>query len=399
MRSGHWPSLLLWPQSGCSAIEGEDFQMFTKAEFEARLERLRNEMARHDVAAMIVDHTELMAWLSGYIVSETLYRGMIVPESGEPWIILRKIDEDACRRTSWIGNVIGFGDSEDSVEIFANLLRDLKLNEKRIGADFNSYGFTAAVHQRFTELLPQASFVNMCGASDQLRIIKSEEEIEHFRRVALIADDTMNYLASSLDSEDSSRSAYAKAASRMVLLGADSGDAGPIVKSDPSFEAVHGGLSCDPLRAGGLLNVELIPRVAGYSARLIRPMHVGKPSADLHQAAKRLIELQDRQIAAIRPGCSAGEVDSILRDPMIEEGLRDPFTNVTGYTLGIYGRTQRIADFSYSLHPKASWVIEPGMVLHMCVFGQRLGFSETIVVTENGSECLTSVPRRILQIQ
>lgn len=370
--------------------------MFSRTEFERRVACLRTEMARHDVDAMIVDHTEFMAWLSGYLVSETLYRGMIVPREGEPWIILRKIDEDACRRTSWIGNVVGFGDSEDPVGVFADVLRKQGLAHGRIGADFNSYGFTAAVKERYEALLPGIRFTSLLGISDRLRTSKSQAEIDVLARAAAIADDTMADIANAMKTGESARSAYALAASQFVLRGADSGDVGPIVKAHADYEAVHGGLTADPLDDGDILNVELIPRVAGYSSRLIRPICVGRPSASMERAAERLIAIQDQQLAAIRPGRAARDIDAILRDRVLEQGLRSPFTNVSGYTLGIYGRTQRIADFSYSFHPEATWTVEEGMVLHMCVFGQRLGFSETVVVTPEGAQRLTRTPRRIL---
>jgi hypothetical protein len=50
---------------------------------------------------MLVDHAELLAWVSGYTVSQTLYRAAIVPLAGDPVFVLRAIDAGPCRAACW----------------------------------------------------------------------------------------------------------------------------------------------------------------------------------------------------------------------------------------------------------------------------------------------------------
>jgi Xaa-Pro aminopeptidase len=58
--------------------------MFGRAEFEARLALVRAEMASSGMDLLLVDHAEFMQWLTGYTVSETMYRCALVPAAGEP---------------------------------------------------------------------------------------------------------------------------------------------------------------------------------------------------------------------------------------------------------------------------------------------------------------------------
>ncbi len=81
---------------------------------------------------------------------------------------------------------------------------------------------------------------------------------------------------------------------------------------------------------------------------------------------------------------------------MLAEGLRPVYDNVTGYTLGLYGRTPRTSDFSRVFLPNARWRLEQGMVFHMYVSAGGLGFSETVVVEAEGGRRLTATPRRLL---
>jgi Xaa-Pro aminopeptidase len=99
----------------------------------------------------------------------------------------------------------------------------------------------------------------------------------------------------------------------------------------------------------------------------------------------------------MRPGAVAREVDAILRDGVLREGLRDGYDNITGYTLGLYAPAgPRTSDFTRIFQPEADWVIEPGMVFHMYASAGGASLSETVLVTEAGPEVLTALPRAVL---
>ena len=84
--------------------------MFEREEFEARLTCVRAEMASSGMDLLLADHAEFMQWLTGYTVSETMYRCALVPAVGEPWIVLRALDEGPARAKSWVKAVIGYSD-------------------------------------------------------------------------------------------------------------------------------------------------------------------------------------------------------------------------------------------------------------------------------------------------
>jgi Xaa-Pro aminopeptidase len=136
--------------------------------------------------------------------------------------------------------------------------------------------------------------------------------------------------------------------------------------------------------------------VAGYSARLMRCAVVGGARPELECAFAALVELQDRQIAAMRPGALAGDVDAILRDGILSSRLRESFDNISGYTLGFYAAAgPRTSDFTRIFHPGAGWRIEPGMVLHMYASAAGASISETVHVQSDGPRRLTQTPRRL----
>jgi Xaa-Pro dipeptidase len=369
--------------------------MFDRQEFDTRIARARAAMAVASVDLLLVDSGELLAWLTGYTVSETLYRAAFLPLEGDTWFVLRTLDEAPCREKTWIADIVGFADIESPHAVIADSIRSRGYADGRIGADFDCYGFSAGTHARLISLLPRAKFVDLPGISDSLRWVKSDSEIAIIARAAAIADKAMAALSDNVRAGMTSRDAAAIAAAVFLREGADTGEVGPIVKGSGSHEFLHGAFRDDVLSDGDILHVELIPRVGNYGARLMRPIVIGKPSQQIEHAASRIIALQDAQISAMKTGAIASDVDAILRGGLIAEGLRPDYPNVTAYTLGLYTRTPRPSDFSRVFQPTSDWPLESGMVFHLYATACGLGFSETVVVSKEGGRKLTIAPRRI----
>lgn len=373
--------------------------MFSRQEFQRRTDLARTAMDAAGADLLLVDSGELLAWLTGYTVSETMYRAAFLPMKGDAWFTLRALDEAPCREKTWIDIVHGFADTTDPYVAIADSIRAHGYGKARIGADFASYSFNAAGFERLKTLLPHAVFVPMNGLSDSLRWVKSAEEIEVLARASAIADTAMAAIAAQAAPGMTTRDAAAIAAATFLREGADTGEVGPIVRASGNHEFLHGIFTGEKLGEGDILHVELIPKVGNYGARMMRPIVIGEPKARLDITAEILVSIQDRQIAAMKPGVSAAEVDFIMRDGLLRSGLRDEYTNVSAYTLGLYTRTPRSSDFSRVFLPGNDWPLEDGMVFHVYSTAQSMGFSETVVVTARGGQRLTKSPRRILPFQ
>jgi len=366
--------------------------MTVPAEFAARLQKVRAILVAQGCAAMLIDHGELLAWLTGYTVSETMYRVALVPREGAPCFVLRALDEGPCRAGVWFDDVVGYSDDADPHAAVAAEMTTRGLAGARIGVDFTSYGFTVATHTRLQKHLPAVSFVDLGPVSDTLRAVKSEREIALLTEAAGIADGTMHALGQAVVPGMRVREAAAIAAAEMLRRGADDGGPGPILRGAGDDQFLHGQGLDEILAVGDVLHVELTPRVKGYSARLMRPILLGR-DPERERIAARLIALQDRQFAVMRAGVSAKEADAVVRQGVLREELRTDYRNISGYTLGLYARTPRPSDFSYCFHPGADWRLELAMVFHMYTSARGLAFSESIVISHDGARRLTQHPR------
>lgn len=368
---------------------------FSEAEFRSRIERLRTAMRERGAEVMIIDDAEILAYFTGYERSVSFYRACFVPFTGEPFMVLRSLDIAPFREKSWIETCIGYPDTIDAVTAMASELEARGFASASIGFDSGSHAMTVATFSALQAALPKAQFIAMKGVPWELRLIKSEQEIAYTRRACEIADQSVRDIAAAAKPGVSERDMAALAAHRYITMGGDPGHVGPIT-SGKGWGFLHGHLHDRPLENGDILHLELVPRFNCYSARLMRSIIIGAPSAEQSRNAAELCEAQDLQLAAMKPGVKASEIDEILRREVLSRGLRESYDNITGYTLGYYSQQPlRSSDFTRVFNPDADWTLEAGMLFHMYTSARGLAFSETVRVTETGAERLTQIERKL----
>ena len=290
---------------------------------------------------------------------------------------------------------VTMADWEDPVEVIARELGRRGWGTRRLALELDSNYLTVRRWQAITSALPAAAFIDFGEVLRELRLRKSAEEIVYLRQAATIADRAMAAAVGAAGEGKNEREAAAAASRVFLELGADTGRAG-VITSGTRASSLHGVLGSHRLERGDILHMELVPQVHGYSARIMRPTVIGVPSAPQIDAARTLLDIQDRQIAAMKPGAAAADVDRLGRDGVLAANLRDRYDNATGYTLGYYAPwSPRTSDFTRLFIPTATWALEPGMVFHMYVSALGLAFSETVLVTDAGAERLTRTERAL----
>jgi Xaa-Pro aminopeptidase len=369
---------------------------FRPDEFAHRVERVKERMRAARVEIALFDEIEAMTWLSGYGNSENRWRCVGIPLEGEPFFLIRALDAGPCRSRTWISDVVTFRDWEDQFAPLIASLNSRRMLQSRIGLDFNSYSMNLVRFAGLKSALSRATFVDLGPVVNELRLIKSPAEVELLRKAAMIADEAMRRSSAACVPGATQRKAAAVAAATFIDLGADPSHPGPIA-AGRGWDFLHAELEDAPLKTGDLVHLELVPRIFGYCSRVMRCVSLGAPSLQLTKAAERLVYLQDKQIAAMRPGALAHDVDAILREGVLKAGLRDSFDNISGYTLGLYAQAgPRTSDFTRTFHPGADWRLEQGMVFHMYASARGASFSETVLVVANGPERLSRLPRTLI---
>jgi Xaa-Pro aminopeptidase len=371
---------------------------FAPAEYENRVRRLKERMRALGVEVALFDEIEAMAWLSGYGNSQNRWRCIVIPLEGEPFFLIRTLDAQACSERTWISDVISFADWEDPVLTLAMLLKNRRLDGAKIGLDWNSYSTSIARFEQIKEALPHAHLINIGALIWELRLIKSPAEIALLSSAARICDEALLRAAHLARPGATQRDLLLAAAIAFIEGGAEPAHPG-VVTFAQGDNFLHRHMSEARLRDSDVIHLEVVPKFWGYSAREMRSIPVGPPSADLVHIADDIAAIQDEQFSAMKPGALACDVDAIMRGGLIAAGLRDSYENITGYTLGFYvTQGPRTSDFTRIFHPKSKWKLEEGQVFHMYAAARGVSLSETVVIEATGSRRLTSLPRQLLRV-
>ncbi|MCG8706836.1 aminopeptidase P family protein [Brenneria sp. 4F2] len=369
--------------------------VFTLTEYHQRAEKIRGYMREKGISLLIIDQTEFLFYLTGFSVSENMYRACLLPLEGEPVMIFRAMDEHTFRQNSWLTDIVTFADWQDPLEVIINTITERGWDQLNIGVDFDSYCMTVKRFNRLQSFFPSRPLRDFSGVLELLRESKTPREIDYIAKAAAVGDLALSAAVAELGVGKSGRKAAAIVHQVFMQHGLDSARYG-IITTGVGNSFLHGNLHSHPLTEGEIVHMELVPILNGYSARLMRPAIVGKASQRQKDIAAQLIAIQDAQFAAMRPGAVAKDIDALARNAVLDAGLREDYAGITGYVLGYYSRyTPHTSDFSRVFLPNAEWVLKPGMVFHMYIYAQGLAFSETIAITDRGHVRLTQAPRQL----
>lgn len=174
-----------------------------------------------------------------------------------------------------------------------------------------------------------------------------------------------------------------------------------IVASGPNAALPHYRAGLRILMPGDLVVLDFGGVLDGYCSDLTRTVSVGAPTADALRLHAAVREAQRAAIEVVKPGVPATSVDAAARNVLESRGLGDAFGHGTGHGLGLDIHEEprvgppRSHSASVQLEPGMVFTIEPGAYLPG-MGGVRI--EDDVLVTADGCEVLTSVPRELLAL-
>ena len=280
-------------------------------------------------------------------------------------------------------------DSADNpIARVAQVLREKGLDKGRIGVEWRHIEMQFAEDLR--EFLPMATLVDAEPILWELRMVKSEEEIKRIRKASDITSDVINSIyehaayegMTEWDLERYLGVAFAERGSRHLWTDVGFGPKG----------ARFAGPTDEKLRRGDVLRIDASGWWDGYVSDQSRSLAWDGALTDEAKKAHAAIYRMNRELRkAVRPGALPSDLYRLTMRLFDEEGY-DSLTPQAGHSLG------RVAHEPPFLVEGSNRPLEPGMivVVEPTMRGQGIGsinIEDTTVVTEDGSEVLTSTPR------
>ncbi len=243
-----------------------------------------------------------------------------------------------------------------------------------------------------------ARFQSAESVISELRIRKDESEIAALRQAAVIAQKALQATLPSVKPGLTERQIAAMLTIQLYQQGSDPEFSfTPIVSSGPNSANPHAVPSDRELQAGDLLVIDWGAMSQGYTSDITRTFAIGEVDDELSKIAQIVERSNTAARRMVRPGIKAEEIDHAARRVIEEAGYGAYFIHRTGHGLGMEGHETpyiRAAN-QLILEPGMVFTIEPGIYLPGRG-GVRI--EDDIVVTDDGGESLTDLPRQLITL-
>ncbi len=239
--------------------------------------------------------------------------------------------------------------------------------------------------------------VSTTGLVEALRAVKEPGELELMRGAAAISDRVF---------EELSREPFVGRTEAELAwwleqawheAGADGPSFAAIVAFGENGARPHAKLRDVAIPAGTLVVVDAGCSVGGYASDCTRTFFTGKPSGRLRELYELCLTAQLDGLEAVRPGATGREVDAASRVAISEAGMADHYGHGLGHGIGleVHELPNLRPESDAVLAPGNVVTVEPGLYLADDV-GVRI--EDTVVVTEDGCERLTTFTKEPLQV-
>lgn len=395
--------------------------------YKSRVDGMQAELRRLGLGCMVVIKPEHVRYLSGFwgystrpeYASPRRLVALVVPVTGQPTLIVPKIEFNYASRRTWLHDVRYHVEwAPRSNEVYGGLdLLDVVLKEKglvqgRIGLEF---GFISTrLFMELRDSFPQFSFEESAAVVEALRIIKSAEEIDVMRisgRMAVselqaelreIRAGIREYELARYGRDEATR----LAAEHMIANEVDSmllehplNDGHQIITSNERLDMVHALASTRMLSEGDVVTLDFcrIPQLYGYRIGFSRNAALRNLDAREQELYDIVNHSYDAALAVLKPGLPAEGPDLVARELLEKEGLAESFPHRTGRGVGLEG----VEGPEIGAGDKT--ILRPGMVVTVEPSIYYQGFAvhveDTYLITQDGFECLTECPREIRVIK
>ena len=144
---------------------------------------------------------------------------------------------------------------------------------------------------------------------------------------------------------------------------------------------------------GDVLVTETSAPIWGYNAELERAMVIGEPTDEMRRLFDHTVAAQEVAFEALRPGVTCADVDGAVLAYFEENDLLPYWRQHIGHAIGLRNHEAPFLDVGDHT------VVEPGMVftIEPGLYSAEIGgfrHSDTVVVTADGIDILTTYPKR-----
>lgn len=386
-------------ETPASSVPG---RLFPEDELARRVKNVRDCMAELDLDAALLTVPENIFYLTG--LSHQGYFAfhlLIVPREGELHLVARAMERITVEHQVTSARFHGYGDSEEPAAFTRETLKRIGLASGRVGLERSSANLSPDIADELEAQLTEVRWKDISGVVDELRFVQSPLELAYTRRAASVTDSMISAAVQAAGEGANERDVAAEAYRAMVLAGGEYPGFHPLIRSNSRLGEEHTTWRDRQLERGDTLFLEMAGCVGRYHAPSGRLVFIGEASSGAEEAAGICLQAFEASAGALQPGVEARHVYQAWQKRIDQAGFEDYRRHHCGYVVGIgFPPTWTGGNRVIGLRHDSRRVLLPGMVFHLMSWLMGTGrgdyfVSDTALLTESGSELLTSFPREL----
>jgi Xaa-Pro aminopeptidase len=357
-----------------------------------RLDVVRERLRKHGLDAAVITHPFNRLWLSGYRGEDSPPNesaGHLVIGLHAAVLVTSRLNAEQARQEAPAFTV--YDRERELAKGDAAVLREL--GARRVGIEDQAILYRDYVTLQ-RELGETAELVAMDTLIDDLRAVKSPEEIDAIARAQALTDRAFMEVVPTIRPGQTEREIAWRLEHATRALGAD-GLAFPIaVASGPNAALPHYRPTNRQVRPGEPIVIDMGAQVDGFCADLTRTVWIGESNERLEHLFGVVLSALEAAEAGIRAGMTGKDADALARQVIEEAGFGEAFTHSLGHGVGVQvheapslsARSERPLEVGHVV------TIEPGIYLPRWG-GVRI--EDLAVIEPQGLRVLTTVPKRV----
>lgn len=231
-------------------------------------------------------------------------------------------------------------------------------------------------------------------ALERLRATHDQAELDRMDKAIAITIEGQRAAARELVPGATERAVASKIEDAFFAHGATGLAFPSIVAAGPNGAVLHWTKRDRVIAAGDLVVVDIGSSYGGYASDITRTFPVsGTFSAEQKKIYETVLAVQDKVIAAVRPGISLERLNAMAEAELLKAGFES--AHGVGHFVGL--NVHDVGDYGGPLEPGMVITVEPGIYLKD-KFGVRI--EDQVLVTPRGHKVMTAaLPRKVAEVE
>ena len=276
-------------------------------------------------------------------------------------------------------------------------VRELTLEKgyKKVGIEDGH--MTVRELSNYRRFFPDITFYTMGDELENLRMVKTTEEIQAMEYAELIGDLAFREILYKIRPGMSELELAAEIEYAMKKNGAEGFSFDTIVASGLNSAKPHHRPNGKKLEKGDFITMDYGCIFHGYCSDMTRTVVLGKANEKQKEVYNTVLKAQLTGLATIKPGLTGAQCDAAARKVIDDAGYGQYFGHALGHSVGLYIHE------SPALSPTDKRVLKPDMIetcepgIYIEGFG-GVRIEDMCLVTENGCRPLAISPKQLIEI-